>query len=190
MCLFTYQEQPAIADQPIECVKIMRRCEKNGELRNLFSFVYHTTYKLGIPTNMLICDEHDKEYFECPKLETGYRGSILGGNIYTGLEAAIEKGVHNEEDKIMPGTDDDTLDAYRYRTLNRGICSFIDEEDAQKTFNWAVKTFDGCYEICLVKCEIPAGARYWKGVSNCTGLECGYVSDQIIPREILKTQRI
>jgi hypothetical protein len=80
------------------------------------------------------------------------------------------------------------VDAYRYRTLHRGICSFIDEEDAQKTFYWAVDTFGDCYEICLVKCEIPIGARYWKGASNCTGLECGYVSDQIIPREILKVQ--
>ena len=188
MCLFTYQEQPAIADRPIECVKIMRRYEKNGDLRNLFSFVCNTTYQLGVLSNMMTYDEQDKEYFEHPKLELGYRGSILGGNIYSGLEAAIEKGVRSGEDEIK--ADDDVLEAYQYRTLNRGICSFIDEEDAQKTFDWAVKTFDYCYEICLVKCEIPAGARYWKGVSNCTGLECGYVSDQIIPREILKTQRI
>lgn len=189
MCLFTYQDQPAIADRPIECVKIMLRYEKNGNLRNLFSFVYHTTYKLGILTNMMIYDEQDREYFEHPKLETGYRGSTLGGNIYCGLEAAIKKGVRCGEDEIRKAYAD-MPDAYRYRTLNRGICSFIDEEDARNTFDWAVRTFDGCYEICLVKCEIPAGARYWKGVSNCTGLECGYVSDQIIPREILKTQRL
>lgn len=187
MCLFTHQDQPVIADQPIKCVKIMRRYEKNGNLRNLFSFVYNTTYKLGIPTDMLICDEHDREYFECPKPEIGYCGSILGGNIHRGLEAAIEKGAHSGEGVIK--ADNDMPETYQYRTLHRGICSFIDENDAQKTFDWAVEMFDSCYEICLVKCEIPAGAKYWKGVSNCTGLECGYVSDQIIPLEILKTER-
>lgn len=187
MCLFTYQEQPVIAERPIECVKIMRRIEKNGNLCNLFSFVYHTTYKLGVLTNMLICDEEDKEYFERPKPEIGYRGVIPGDTIYCGLETAIKKGVRSSEDEIKAY--DDMPEAFRYRTLHRGICSFIDEEDARKTFDWAVKTFDGCCEICLVKCEIPAGAMYWKGVSNCTGYECGYVSDQIIPREILKTQR-
>lgn len=197
MCLFTYQEQPVIADRPIECVKIMRRYEKNGDLHNLYSFAYHTTYKLGVPTNMQICDEHDREYFEYPKSEIGYRGSIPGGNIYCGFEAAIniycgfeaaiKKGARNGEDEIKAyGI---SADAYRYRILYRGICSFIDEEDAQKTFDWAVGTFDGRYEICLVKCEIPAGARYWKGVSNCTELECGYVSDRIIPLEILKVDQ-
>lgn len=189
MCLFTYQDQPAIADRPIECIKIMRRIEKNGNLYlcNLFSFAYHTIYKLGVHTNMLICDEQDREYFERPKLETGYRGSTPGASIYWGLEAAIKKGVRTGEDEIK--VYDVTPYAYRYRTLNRGICSFIDDEDAQKTFDWAVKMFDGCCEICLVKCEIPAGAMYWKGVSNCTEYECGYVSDQIIPLEILKTKR-
>lgn len=188
MCLFTYQEQPVVADQPIECVKIMRRREINDELCNLFTFVYHTTYKLGVLTNMMVYDAQDIDSFECPKLEIGYRGSVLGGLIYRGFEAAIKKGICREEDKIR--ADNDILDEYRYRTLHRGICSFIDEEDAQKTFDWAIDNFKGCAnEICLVKCEIPTGAKYWKGVSNCTGLECGYVSDQIIPREILKTQR-
>lgn len=188
MCLFTYQEQPVIAEHPIECIKIMRR-EKNGDLCNLFSFVYHTIYKLGVLTNMMICDDHDMDSFKCPKPEIGYRDSVIGDLIYCGFEAAIKKGIYSEEDKIR--ADCDMPDAYRYRTLHRGICSFIDEEDAQKTFDWAVDTFEGCTnEICLVKCEIPAGARYWKGASNCTGLECGYVSDQIVPREILKWRKL
>lgn len=188
MCLFTHQDQPVIADRPIECVKIMRRHKQNGDLHNLYSFAYHTTYELGVPTNMQIRDEHDREYFEYPKPEIGYRGRIPGGKIYNGLERTIKKGARSSEDEIKaPHNILEEYQAYQYRTLHRGICSFIDEEDARKTFDWAVKMFDNCYEICLVKCEIPAGAKYWKGVSNCTELECGYVSDQIIPLEILKT---
>lgn len=186
MCLYSYMEKPAVAEHPIECVKIMLRNQKNGELHNLFSFVYPTTYKLGVLTNMMIYDDKDMDGFECPKTEIGYRDNVCGDLIYRRFEAAIKKGVRSKEDKIR--ADCDMPDAYRYRTLQRGICSFIDEEDAQKTFDWAVSSFEGCYEICLVKCEIPAGAKYWKGASNCTGFECGYVSDQIVPREILKAQ--
>ena len=80
---------------------------------------------------MMIRDEQDRKDFEYPKLEIGYRGSILGDKIYCGFEAAIKKGARNGEDEIKAyGI---SADAYRYRTLHRGICSFIDEEDAQKT---------------------------------------------------------
>ena len=188
MCLFTYQDQPVTADRPIECVKIMRRREGNGELYNLFSFVHLTEYQIGELTRMKAIDADEMQKFECPAPEICNRDLVFSGNLYEKFEAVIGKGACSEEDKIR--MDEDMPDAYMYRTLHRGIFSFIDEEDAQKTFDWAVRTFDGyCYEICLVKCEIPAGARYWKGVSNCTGLECGYVSDQIIPCEILKTRR-
>lgn len=188
MCLFTYQEQPVIADRPIECVKIMRRYERNGKLHNLFSFVHQTEYQIGELIRMKVIDADELQKFECPDPKIGNRDSVFGNNIYEGFETVIEKGARSKEDEIR--MDEDVPGAYRYRTLHRGICSFISEEDTRKTFDWAVRTFDGCaYEICMVKCEIPAGAKYWKGVSNCTGYEHGYVSDQIIPHEILKTQR-
>ena len=189
MCLFTHQDHPVIAERPIECVKIMCRNKKNGDLSNLFGVAYPTIYKLCVLTNMMIRDERDREYFERPEPEFGHRDGIFSGDLYMELEAAIEKGVRSSEDEIKDGYASNPSKTYRYRTLRRGICSFIDEKDAQKICDWAVQTFHFCYEICIVKCEIPVGAKYWKGVSNCSGYECGYVSDQIIPRKILKTQR-
>lgn len=189
MCLYTHQDRPVIAEQPIECVKIMRRYEKNSKLHNLFSFVHQTEYQIGELIHMKVIDAVELQKFECPAHEIGNRDSIFSGNLYEEFKAVIGKGACSKEDEIRE--DEDVPGAYRYRTLHRGICSFINEEDSRKTFDWAVKTLKGCtYEICMVKCEIPAGAKYWKGVSNCSGYACGYVSDQIIPRKILKTQRV
>lgn len=145
---------------------------------------------------MKVIDADDMQKFERPEPEFGHRDGIFSGNLYMELEAAIEKGVRSGEDEIKDGYAEikdgyasKTSKTYRYRTLHRGICTFIDEKDAQRIFDWAVQSLNFCYEICMVKCEIPVGARYWKGVSNCGGYECGYVSDRIIPRKILKTQR-
>jgi hypothetical protein len=177
--------KPAIAEQPIECIKVMR-CV-NGNLRNLFSFAYTTAYRLGELTHMAIFIEQDMQLFENPTPDTAHLDSIFGNTMYSELKRVFEKGVNCEENKEQ--FMDDAPDTYKYCTLERGICSFIDKEDAQKTFDWAVRSFDSYCDICLVKCEIPVGAKYWKGVSNCTGYECGYTSDQIIPLEILKTER-
>lgn len=183
MCLYSYMTKPAIAERPIECIKIMRRT--NGILHNLYSFVCATTYHLGVLTHMMIFDEQDSQMFENPVFDIAYRDNNI---LYKELKRVLEKGVDDEKNKTQ--FEDDTLNTYKYCTLNRGICSFIDEEEAQKTFDWAAEMFDNCHEICLVKCEIPAGAKYWKGVCNCSGYECGYVSDQIIPLEILKAERV
>lgn len=182
MCLFTHQKEYAVAKRPIKCVKIMRRFKSmdgTAHLHNLFSFVAYTTYRPKVVTQMFIedCDEREK-LFDNPDNEIYNREFQMGGILYNELSAVLKRGRVSKLDKL----EEKDEKRFRYKVIHRGICSFLSMKDAQNTFEWAVRRFAGAEcEVCMVECKIPKGARYWKGVSNCTGYEHGYASDQIMP---------
>lgn len=176
MCMFSYQSEPAIADKPIKCVKIMRHVKRGtfaGQMLQLYSFVNHTKYQLG--KLEIMCEFFgDDELFMSPKKLDLWPGSKR--------DTDIKEALHNF-DKDMP----EEADAY---SIERGICAFENIQEAQTTFEWACGLFRNTdIDICLVECEIPTGTLYYKGISNCTNCmkgERGYVAQAILPLKVIK----
>ena len=77
-----------------------------------------------------------------------------------------------------------------YNTIEKGLHTFAEESEAKcmaRDFGWynRISGYIGIPAPIVVKCEIPVGAFYYKGVSMNVGVTYEYTSNQLLPLEII-----
>lgn len=77
------------------------------------------------------------------------------------------------------------LNYYIPYKVNRGLFTFDAEgNDWKSTAQYFLK-FEEVFDIAVLECEIPKGAKYYKGFTYCYCKESAYVSDTLkVIREI------
>lgn len=167
MCLTTSQTRPVTAEKPIRCLKLVRK-------------------SVGADGNP---EYH--AYFAYSDVEYKIGETFTDTNPFTrSLLNSIERGLHT----FLP-----------------------DRNGARTMYDWAVQRRDhfrkkerlstdpseksfyrGCaYDVALLECQIPAGARYYEGQCNCLTYfgdkeldQSGYVSDKLTPIRELTSEEI
>lgn len=161
MCVFTRSSKPTIAEEPIRVYKIVIKQEVGEgkfDYLSYFSFVPTVHYVLGA------CVEMKELYDPRPEVQR----------------------IFSDPDPTIPYFD--TTCNEKWYEVNLGLCTFDPEVDDWKNVaRWMAKSEEEC-EVVVLECEIPKGARYYKGFSNCCGKESAYASDYLLPlRELDKS---
>lgn len=162
MCLLTSNTKPSVSSQGIKCIKVVRKCigkDNNTEYTSLFDLHDIVKYNIGEITRM-----GDRYKFEAkPRSSWWYTGFVSKSSYsyYCG------PGIHT----FKP----DAVKAWK------------------NVYDWAKDEFKKGYPdiigISVLECEIPAGIKYFEGISTClsdnTILEYGYCSESVrVIREI------
>ncbi len=164
MCLYTDQRKPLIADKPIKVYKIVKKIKTddgNFEYLSLLKYTTPVRYNPGSCARM-------------PELMHTDENLIREFN-----EAQISNLIYLD----IP-----------YK-VNRGLFTFDAEADEWKstaqyflklsTVQYLLKSNKKVFDIAVLECEIPVGAKYYKGFTYCYCKESAYVSDTLkIIREI------
>lgn len=160
MCVFTTSSKPTIAEEPIRVYKIVIKQEVGeGKFDYLSYFSFVPTVHYVLGARAEMKELYDTR----PEVRR---------------EFSDPKSTIPNFDKYCDK---------KWYEVNLGLCTFDPEADDWKDVaRWMVKHKE-C-EVVVLECEIPKGARYYKGFSNCCGKESAYISDYLLPlRELDKS---
>lgn len=162
MCLKTNSTRKSTAKNPIRCLKVVAvsNTPDGPVYHSFYSFNGSIKYKIGGTADM-----ND--------------GKGLKDELRTLPYYGYERGQLNESDNFK-------------RRVEAGIHTFSPEGDAARSvYEWGKKEskfynniLSDRDDIAILECEIPAGAKYYKGVATCFQDsyqvdERGYVSDKL-----------
>lgn len=155
MCLYTDQRKPLIADKPIKVYKIVTKRKT---------------------------DDGNFEYLSLLKYTTPVRYN-------PGSCARMPELMHTDENLIREfnKAQISNLNYYIPYKVNMGLFTFDAEgNDWKSTAQYFLKICNKkVFDIAVLECEIPVGAKYYKGFTYCYCKESAYVSDTLkVIREI------
>ena len=156
MCLYTNQRKPLIADKPIKVYKIVNKRKTDDGNFEYLSLLKYTTPVQYNPGS-------------CARM-------LEDENI---IKEFNEAQISN-------------LNYYIPYKVNRGLFTFDAEADDWKSTAQYFSQFENntvlkceIEDIAVLECEIPVGAKYYKGFTYCYCKESAYVSDTLkVIREI------
>lgn len=155
MCLYTNQRKPLIADKPIKVYKIVNKRKTDDGNFEYLSLLKYTTPVRYNPGS-------------CARmLELTYTDENL-------IREFNEAQISN-------------LNYYIPYKVNRGLFTFDAEvDDWKSTAQYFLKLiYKKAFDVAVLECEIPVGAKYYKGFTYCYCKESAYVSDTLkVIREI------
>lgn len=174
MCLLTNCKKKSVAKKPIKCLKVVAVLNMPGVgpvYRSFYAFNGSIEYKIGGVVDMnegrteAVKDKlrtlPSKWYNEGP-----YEGR-LNNNNRSSFEYRVEAGIHTFSPK---------------------------SNGARSVYEWGKKDIEHYRhklydlsdrnDVAILECEIPVGAKYYKGISNCFSErhqvdENGYTSDKL-----------
>lgn len=158
MCLITSQKKPVTAKKPIKCLKLVRKSVDADGNPKYRSYFSYGDVEYKIGETFIDTNPFTKSALH---------------NIETGLHtfSAEHNGARTMYDWAVQRRD-------HFRKKEREPASL-----REKSF------YRSCaHDVALLECQIPAGARYYKGRSNCIRYfeekkldQTGYVSDMLTP---------
>lgn len=169
MCLYPVNEKTTTAEQPIKCYKVVKKRvdDINGEIKYLSYYAFAGELRY-VPGETIV----DKNPFS--------KGTLLEDHV-------IESGIH-----VFSAQADATRTLYEYAVKRR--------DDFRKHLEKCVSALERSWwiykacDIAVLECEIPAGARYYEGESNCFAPsrgadQHGYVCDRLyVVRELTREE--
>jgi hypothetical protein len=161
MCLFTNQNKPLKADKPIKVYKVVIRTD--GKYHSFFEFVPRVYYTIG----------------NCVKMTE----NLMGKN-----NKKFDNKLFNNPEKCISFIIPIQIEKEELYKVDRGLFTFNPDDDTWKHLpNAYIQKKENCdiFDIAVLECEIPVGAKYYKGFTYCYCKESAYVSDTLkIIREI------
>ncbi len=197
MCLFTIQNKPLKADKPIKVYKAVIKETYKEEVNylNYYLFCKHrihyninkrVTMLDNLNSNDIRGREYEKQLFLNP---VNSHCTIVD----------FAKDCFDQYKTI--NLEDEAVNSKELFRIDRGLFSFDTEKDdwiyTAKQFHNRIERLmsnpeynryclnryrdfcDSDLEVAVLECEIPVGAKYYKGYSYCVAVESAYVSDEL-----------